>query len=337
MSDKFLKTRCQILKARYGITITPEELKAADDKMVTLKDNTLAIAELIGEPIKNEKDYQTLARTILMEKTINRGQTGEYPNPIERVADVKSYYLGKNANIESVRVEGAMSEFECHLVSTDNIQISLEEYLNSLYDFIPQYQDLIGETLDKREDYEALRLINAAAGSNLYENCVTSITYADWKSLMGKIDAYFSPALVLGKLTDLQPIVEFTFEGEGGNTDIPVFTPATQEAALNRGVLGSIGTAVVRVVRGNINIAGTSTVIMPVNRVLLVGLQNEVGYIASREMPTGGRRYVQNTPFLPSNDKANPGIFMSMFGLEDLGMVIANSYKVAEFKLQSGS
>jgi len=338
MSKKFLTARCQLIEARFGIKVTEEELKAYDEKLIQMKDSPAAIAEVIGEPIKNEKDYEALAKSLFVQKQISRGETGEYPNPIERVADIKSYWLGKNANIESARVEGALSSFECHLLTTENVQISLEEYLSSKYDFIPEYKSLIGEILDKREDYHALRLISAAAvSSSLTETCVAGVKYPDWKNLMAKIDPYFVASRILGTLANLQSITEFNFAGDSGKTDIPVFTQETREAALKNGYLGSIGGARVRVVRGNTNIAGTTTAIMPANEIQVIGRPNEVGYMANRELPSGGRRYVQTTPFLPSNDKQNPGTYMNMYGIEDLGMVVANNYKVAKFILNNGS
>jgi len=338
MSDKFLKARCETIKANFGVEITPEDLKAYDEKLVTLKDNPAAIAEIIGEPIKNEKDYEALAKSLFVQKTIGRGEVGEYPNPIERVADVKSYWLGKNANIESCRVEGALSEFECHLLTTENVQISLEEYLSSKYDFIPEYKSLLGEILDKREDYHALRLISAAAAaSGLTETCVAGVLYADWKNLAATIDPYFVADRILGTLGNLQSITEFNFLGGGSKSDIPVFTPETREAALQNGYLGTVGGARVQIVRGSTNIAGTSTVIMPADEILVVARPNKVGYMANRELPSGGRRYTQITPFMPSFDKQNPGVFMNMYALEDLGMVVANNYKVGKFILNNGS
>jgi hypothetical protein len=337
MSDKFLVARCRNIEARFGIKVTPEELKAYDEKLISLKDNPTAIAEIIGEPINNEKNYSAIAKSLLVQKTIGRGEVGEYPNPIERVADTKAYWLGRNANIESVRVEGAISNFECHILVTDNIQIGLEEYMGSKYDFIPEYKALIGEILDKREDYHALNLIKTAADSGLKELCVAGVKYADWKNLMATIDAYFVADRVLGTLANLQSLTEMNYEGDASKSDIPVFTPETREAALMNGYLGAIGGARVQIVRGSTNIAGVSTAIMPANRILLVGRPNEVGYMANRELPSGGARYVQTSPFMPSLDKQNPGVFMSMYGLEDLGMVVANSYKVAEFVLNNGS
>jgi len=323
--DKVLVARCEDLNRRFGLSITPEQLDSFDKEIVTYKDAPAAIAEVIGDPISDRKAYTSFARGMLMERQIQRGETAEYPNPIDQ-DEIKCYWLGKNGVIENARVEGAMTEFNTHIISTENIQISLEEYLASKYDFIPEYRAILGELLDKREDYHLIALLSAASATLGAVACGGAFTWAKFKEGWLLADPYFNAqTLILGSNAYFQVI-----EWVDANSN-PMFTKETREDFVRRGIVGNIGGATVLRINGKVNIAGTKTDILDPDTAYLVARKEELGYIVNRALPSGGRRYTQTSPFLPTNDKQNPEVVMNMFAFEDLGMVVANSYHVVKF------
>ena len=296
-----------------------------DEELISYKDAPAAIAQVIGDPISNEKAYKSFARKMLMERTIARGESAEYPNPIDK-DEIRCYWLGKNGKIENARVEGAMTEFHPHLISTENIQISLEEYLASKYDFIPEYRAILGELLDKREDYHLVQLLDAASATLVAVACGGTFTWAKFKEGWLKADPYFNPAyLLLGSAAYFQVI-----EWVDANNN-PMFTRETREDFINRGVVGMVGGATVIRINGQVNIDGTKTDILDPDTAYIISRKEELGYIVNRSLPSGGRRYTQTSPFLPTQDKENPETAMNMFSFEDLGLVVANSYKVVKF------
>ena len=327
MADKkVLQARAEDLKRRFGLDLTPEKLESFDEEMVSYKDAPAAIAQVIGDPINNLKDYKSFARAMLMERTIARGEAAEYPNPIDR-DEIYSYWLGKNGKIENCRVEGAMSEFHPHLISTENIQISLEEYLASKYDFIPEQRGLLAELLDKREDYILIQLLDAASATLTPVACGGTFTWANFKAGWLKADPYFNAKyLLIGSNAYFQMI-----EWVDSNSN-PMFTRETREDFVRRGVVGTVGGATAIRINGQVNINGTKTDIFDADNAYLVASKEELGYIVNRQLPSGGRRYTQTSPFLPTQDKQNPETAMNMFAFEDLGMVVANSYKVVKFE-----
>lgn len=323
--SKLLEARCKDLKKRFGLDITPEQLVTFDNEVIKYKDAPAAIAEVIGEPISNEKNYTPLSRRLLMEKTIGRGETGEYPNPISK-DEIKSYYLGKNGKIENVRVEGAMSEVTCHLLATENIQISLEEYLGSKYDFIPEYKGILGELLDKREDYHLIQLLSAASATLGAVACGGAFTWANFKTGWKKADPYFDGAYLLVGSDAYFQIIEWV---DANNN--PMFTKETRQEFIASGIVGTIGTATVIKVNGKVNLSGTETNLLDADTAYLVAKATELGYIVNRQLPNGAGRYTQTSPFLPTENKQNPEVVMNMFAFEDIGMKIANSYKCVKF------
>jgi len=323
--DKVLNARCEDLKRRFGLVITPEQLEKFDKEIITYKDAPAAIAEVIGDPINDRKSYVTFGRTMLMEKTIGRGENAEYPNPIDQ-DEIKCYWLGKNGKIENARVEGAMSSFDTHIISTENIQISLEEYLASKYDFIPEYRAILGELLDKREDYHLIQLLSAASATLGAVACAGVFTWAKFKEGWEKADPYFDGAYLLVGSKAYFQIIEWV---DANNN--PMFTKETREDFIRRGIVGNVGGATVIRINGKVNIDGTKTDILDPDTAYLVARAEQLGYIVNRDLPSGGRRYTQTSPFLPTNDKQNPEVVMNMFAFEDLGMVIANSYHVVKY------
>lgn len=322
---KVLQARADDLKRRFGLDIAPEQLEKFDEEVVSYKDAPTAIAEVIGDPISNLKAYKSFARNMLMERTIARGEAAEYPNPIDR-DEIYCYWLGKNGKIENTRVEGAMTEFHPHLISTENIQISLEEYLASKYDFIPEYRGILGELLDKREDYILIQLLSAASATLGAVACGGTFDWADFKAGWLKADPYFNPRYLLVGSNAYFQVIEWV---DANNN--PMFTRETREEFIRRGVVGMVGGATVIRINGQVNIEGTKTDILDPDTAYLVADASELGYIVNRTLPSGGRRYTQTSPFLPTNDKQNPETAMNMFAFEDLGMVVANSYKVVKF------
>ncbi|GAG00277.1 unnamed protein product, partial [marine sediment metagenome] len=258
-------------------------------------------AEVIGDPITELKAYKSFARSMLMERTIARGESAEYPNPIDR-DEIYTYWLGKNGKIESCRVETAMSEFHPHLISTENIQISLEEYLASKYDFIPEYRGLLGELLDKREDYHLIQLIDAVGEANgLKVTCAGSFTWAKFKEGWLNSDPYFNAKYLLIGSNAYFQIIEWV---DANNN--PMFTRETREDFIRRGIVGTVGGATCIRINGQLNINGTKTDIFDSDVAYLVASKEELGYIVNRQLPSGGRRYTQTSPFLPTQDKQNP-------------------------------
>ena len=327
MDKKALKARSEDLKRRFGLDVTPEQLNQFDEEMISYKDAPTAIAEVIGDPIADKKDYVSFARNLFMERTIARGENAEYPNPIDK-DEIRCYWLGKNGKIENARVEGAMTEFNPHLISTENIQISLEEYLSSKYDFIPEYRVILGELLDKREDYIAIQLIDAAGEANGLKVTVGgAFTWAKFKEGWENADPYFNGAVLLVGSSTYFDIIEWV--DSNGN---PMFTRETREAFVRRGIVGTVGGATVIRINGQVNIDGTKTDILDAANAYLIAPAKELGYIVNRTLPSGGRRYTQTSPFLPTSDKQNPEVVMNMFAFEDLGVVVANQNKVVKFE-----
>ena len=326
MADKkVLQARVEDLKRRFGLDLTPEQLGNFDEEMLSYKDAPAAIAQVIGDPISNKKVYKSFARSMLMERTIARGESAEYPNPIDR-DEIECYWLGKNGKIENARVEGAMTEFHPHLITTENIQISLEEYLASKYDFIPEYRAILGELLDKREDYHLIQLLDAASSTLVAIACGGTFTWANFKAGWLKADPYFNASYLLVGSNAYFQVIEWVDSNSN-----PMFTRETREAFIRRGIVGTIGGATVIRINGQLTIDGAKTDIFDPDVAYLVAPKEELGYIVNRSLPSGGRRYTQTSPFLPTVDKQNPEVVMNMFAFEDLGMVVANSYKVVKF------
>ena len=325
--DKVINARCEDLKRRFGLDVTPEQLAKFDAEVISDKDAPAAIAEVIGDPISDRKAYTSFARGMLMERQIARGESAEYPNPIDQ-DEIKCYWLGKNGKIENVRVEGAMTEFETHIISTENIQISLEEYLSSKYDFIPEYRAILGELLDKREDYYLIQLLSAASATLGVVACGGVFSWAKFKEGWAKADPYFNGSVLLVGSNAYFQIIEWVGTVA---TSSPMFTKETREDFIKRGVVGNVGGATVIRINGKVNIDGTKTDVLDPDTAYLVAAKEELGYIVNRALPSGGRRYTQTSPFLPTVDKQNPEVVMNMFAFEDLGMVIANSYHCVKF------
>jgi hypothetical protein len=324
--DNVLKARCEDLKRRFDLDVTPEQLEKFDREIVSYKDAPAAIAEVIGDPIQDRKAYTSFARNMLMERQIGRGESAEYPNAIDQ-DEIRCYWLGKNGKIENARVEGAMTEFETHIISTENIQISLEEYLSSKYDFIPEYRAILGELLDKREDYHLLQLLSAASATLGAVACGGVFSWAKFKEGWLKADPYFDGSVLLVGSNAYFQIIEWV--DTNGN---PMFTKETREEFVRRGIVGNVGGATVIRINGKVNIDGTKVDILDPDVAYLVARKEVLGYIVNRALPSGGRRYTQTSPFLPTVDKQNPEIVMNMFAFEDLGMVVANSYHVVKFE-----
>ena len=323
--DRVLNARCEDLKRRFGLDVTPEQLAKFDAEVVSYKDAPAAIAEVIGDPISDRKAYTSFARGMLMERQIGRGETAEYPNPIDQ-DEIQCYWLGKNGKIENCRVEGAMTEFETHIISTENIQISLEEYLASKYDFIPEYRAILGELLDKREDYHLIQLLSAASATLGAIACGGVFSWAKFKEGWLLADPYFNGATLLIGSNAYFQIIEWV-----DSHNNPMFTKETRQDFIARGIVGTIGGATVIRINGKVKVEGSKIDILDPDTAYLVARAEELGYIVNRALPSGGRRYTQTSPFLPTVDKQNPEVVMNMFAFEDLGMVVANSYHVIKF------
>jgi hypothetical protein len=262
---------------------------------------------------------------MLVERQIGRGETAEYPNAIDQ-DEIQSYWLGKNGKIENARVEGSMSEFETHIISTENIQISLEEYLASKYDFIPEYRAILGELLDKREDYHLIQLLSAASATLGAVACAGVFSWAKFKEGWLKADPYFNGSILLVGSNAYFQIIEWV-----DSHDNPMFTKETRQDFIERGIVGTIGGATVLRINAKVKVDGAKVDILDPDTAYLVAPAAQLGYIVNRALPSGGRRYTQTSPFLPTNDKQNPEVVMNMFAFEDLGMVVANSYHVVKF------
>lgn len=286
-----------MVKSNY----TDKQREAVIAQALETPDGRVALAQAMVEPIKRALEYQAIGRKLLMVDELPQGALARYEKDVASVAHV----IGRRGAVPDRIVEGEevlVPTFEIAV----NPQIRLSEIKARRFYIVDRAQMKAKEAIQKLEDTEILRNINAAVRSNQTVTQSGELTIASLNYAFSTIESH---DLTVAKIV-MHPRQYADLRLFGRD----VYDEATRRDVLMSGLFGHLWTADIhvshRVTEGS---------------VYLLAPAEYVGAIPVR----------QDITVLPADDPKNLRLGWVIY--EELGIVVINDYALGKINLTSTS
>ena len=286
-----------MVKSNY----TDKQREAVIAQALETPEGRVALAQAMVEPIKRALEYQAIGRKLLMVDELPQGALARYEKDVASVAHV----IGRRGAVPDRIVEGEevlVPTFEIAV----NPQIRLSEIKARRFYIVDRAQMKAKEAIQKLEDTEILRDVNAAVRSNQTISQSGELTIASLNYGFSTIESH---DLTVAKIV-MHPRQYADLRLFGRD----VYDEATRRDVLMSGLFGHLWTADIhvshRVTEGS---------------VYLLAPAEYVGAIPVR----------QDITVLPADDPKNLRLGWVIY--EELGIVVINDYALGKISLSSTS
>jgi hypothetical protein len=276
-----------------GIKSTNEQREAVIAMALESPEGRTALAQAMVEPIKTSLMYQAIGRKLLMVDELPQGALPRY----ERDIAVKSYVIGKRGAVPTSIVEA--EELLVPVVEiASNPTIKLNEIRQRRYYIVDRAQLRAKDSLQRQEDVEVFKVLNAAVGADHQISVVGTLQPENLNLALTLIEEHE----LIGAKVVLHPqrYKDIRAWGKG------FFDEATQRDILMTGLYGHIYSADIHV-----------STMVPKNCVYILAPAQFVGAMPVR----------QDITVLPADDPRKLRLGWVIF--EEVGFACINDYAIS--------